>query len=240
MARRPGETSTQALAQQRNVPKLTVDLLAGLPKNGPTDPIEFYRRPLVGSIFRERINMGLRLLGDARFERVLEVGFGAGAVLLALAPASAELYGIDLDASPEVVRAILAARGIDANLRKGDVCELPYANDFFDLVVSYSVFEHLREYVRALGEVARVLRRGGRFLIGMPAVNKAMEWGFRAIGFKGIADHHVATPAEVSRSFEKAGFDVVAQNQLGLRRIPGAAVYYTWLLEKTRGPVMRT
>ena len=25
----------------------------------------------------------------------------------------------------------------------------------------------------------------------MPAVNKAMTWGFRAIGFSGIDDHHV-------------------------------------------------
>jgi hypothetical protein len=63
------------------MPKLTLDLVADLPKNGPTDPIEFYKRPIVGYLYRERINMGLRLLGDRKFDRVLEVGFGAGAVL---------------------------------------------------------------------------------------------------------------------------------------------------------------
>ncbi len=211
------------------MPELTIDLLAGLPKSGPTDPIEFYRRPLLGYLFRERINMGLRLLGGDRFDRVLEVGFGAGAVLFALAPAARELYGIDLDADPEQARAVVARRGVRADLRNGNVYELPYEDAFFDLVVSYSVFEHLHEYQRALGEVARVLRPGGRFLLGMPAVNKLMEWGFRAIGFRGIGDHHVATPADVARRFGGAGFTRVRDDRLG---VPGATIYYTWLLEK--------
>jgi SAM-dependent methyltransferase len=215
------------------MPELTADLLADLPKNGPTDPIEFYRRPFVGYIFRERINMGFRLLGERRFDRVLEVGFGAGAVLLALAPTARELYGIDLDANRDVTNAILQRRGVQADLRNGSVYELPYEERFFDLVVSYSVFEHLHEYARALQQVARVLRPGGHFLLGMPAVNRAMEWGFRAIGFKGIAHHHVTTPSDVASAFATAGLSVVRENRLGVRRVPGAAVYYTWLLERT-------
>jgi SAM-dependent methyltransferase len=217
------------------MPELTTDLLAGLPVSGPTDPIEYYRRPIVGYLFRERINMGLRLLGDGRFGKALEVGYGAGAVLLTIAPIAQELFGIDLDANPEVASAVLDRRGIRADLRNGSVYELPYADEFFDLVVSYSVFEHLHQYERALGEVARVLRRGpgAKFLLGMPAVNRAMEWGFRAIGFKGIEDHHVTTPSTVARAFGRAGFRIVAEDRLGLRRLPGAAVYYVWLLERT-------
>jgi SAM-dependent methyltransferase len=214
------------------MPELTVDLLAGLPRNGATDPIEFYRRPIVGYIFRARINMGLRLLGERRFVRALEVGFGAGAVLLALAPSVSELFGIDLDADPEVTRKVLQQHGAGADLRNGNVYELPYQDGLFDLVVSYSVFEHLHEYVRALREVSRVLRPGGHFLLGMPAVNRAMEWGFRAIGFKGIADHHVTTPSEVARAFASAGLSEVSKKRLGVPGIAGATLYYTWLLEK--------
>jgi SAM-dependent methyltransferase len=211
---------------------LTPGLVANLPKNGATDPIEYYRRPFVGYLYRERINIGLRLLGDRPYGRVLEVGFGAGAVLLALAPAAREMSGIDLDADPAVVSEILARRGVRADLRAGNVYELPFGDGSFDLVVSYSVFEHLHDYPRALNEVARVLQPGGRFLLGMPAVNRAMEWGFRAIGFKGIEDHHVTTPAQVARKFKDSGFAVESDARLGLRRVPGAAVYYTWLLKK--------
>jgi SAM-dependent methyltransferase len=212
--------------------KLTPDLIAGLPKNGATDPIEFYRRPLVGYLYRERINIGLRLLGDRRFQRVLEVGYGAGAVLLAMAPAAQELFGLDLDADPATVRAHIERRGASADLRKGSVCELPYEDGFFDLVLSYSVFEHVNNYARALAEVARVLRPRGQFLLGMPTVNRVMEWGFRLIGFRGIEDHHVTTPAQVARRFAETGFAVLAGDRLGLHKVPGAAIYHVWLLEK--------
>jgi hypothetical protein len=68
----------------------------------------------------------------------------------------------------------------------------------------------------------------------MPSVNKLMEAGFLAIGFKGINDHHVTTPQEVASSFESVGFrlskarylDFPADAPLGVR------LYYNWLLEK--------
>ncbi|MDP9149054.1 MAG: class I SAM-dependent methyltransferase [Myxococcota bacterium] len=214
------------------MPKLTASLIADLPKSGLTDPVEFYRRPLVGILFRERINMGLRLLGDRRFDRLLEVGFGAGAVLLALSPTTRELFGIDLDADPEAAKASLERKGVRADLRRGSVYELPYDSGSFDLVVSFSVFEHLHEYSRALGEVARVLRSGGLFLLGMPAVNRAMGVGFRAIGFKNIEDHHVTTPSAVAAGFADAGFAVVGEDRLGLPKLRVATLYFTWLLQK--------
>jgi len=218
-------------------PRITTELIADLPKNGPTDPIEFYRRPFVGWLYRERINRGFGLLPDRRFARALEVGYGAGAVQLALASTVDELHGIDLDADPVPVRALLQARGAASDLRQGSVLELPYQEAHFDLAVSFSVFEHLTEYKQALREVARVLEPGGLFLLGMPSVNKLMEAGFLAIGFKGINDHHVTTPRDARASFEECGFvlrsarylDFPADAPLGLR------LYYNWLLEKPHG-----
>jgi SAM-dependent methyltransferase len=217
--------------------ELTTSMLAGLPKNGPTDPIEYYRRPLIGMLFRERINRGLRLLPQRRFARALEVGYGAGAVQLALADGVDELHGIDLDADAELVGGLLARQNKKASLRQGSVYELPYDSDFFDLCVSFSVFEHLHEYRRALGEVARVLKPGGLFLLGMPAVNKLMEAGFLAIGFRGINDHHVTTPRDVIRAAPELGFERVGESYLDLplKRPLGARLYYDWLLEKPLG-----
>lgn len=204
-------------------------MLRGLPQNGPTDPIEYYKRPLVGRVFLERINMGLRLLGGNSLGRVLEVGYGAGAVLLTLAPLASELQGIDLDADPAPVRRVLADRGHEAKLTRGSVYELPYGDGQFDVVVCFSVFEHLHEFERGLREIRRVLVPGGRFLLGMPAVNRMMEWGFRAIGFKNIEDHHVTTPRSVARAFRTSGFVTEQKRYLGAP-IDGLALYYTWLL----------
>lgn len=213
---------------------LTEDMLSGLPKNGPTDPIEYYRRPFVGRLFRRRINLGLHLLPKRRFARALEVGYGAGAVQLALAGGVEELFGIDLDADARLVSSMLEARGRRAALVRGSVYELPYEDEFFDLVVCFSVFEHLSEYRRALQEVHRTLRPGGLFLLGMPSVNRLMEAGFLAIGFKGINDHHVTTPAEVAATAPEIGFRKLAESHLDFPGpVPlGVRLYYDWLFEK--------
>ncbi len=214
--------------------ELTPDMLTGLPQSGPTDPLKYYRHPVVGRFYRERINRGLRMLANKQFARALEVGYGAGAVLLALANGVEELHGIDLDADPETLIEYFGGRNCHPQLRRGDVCNLPYESDFFDLVVSFSVFEHLQEYPRALSEVYRVLRPSGLFLLGMPSVNKLMEAGFFAIGFKGINDLHITRPADITLSIASAGFNRVAESYLDYPLpVPfGLRLYHNWLLEK--------
>jgi SAM-dependent methyltransferase len=214
-------------------PELTLGLLDSLSKSGPTDPIEYYRHPLIGHLYRKRINLGLRLLGDRRYAKALEIGYGAGAVLLAIAANVDDLHGIDLDADAAMVEALLLERESHSKLVRGSVYELPYDSSEFDLVVCFSVFEHLQEYGRGLSEVARVLKPGGRLLLGMPAVNLVMEAGFLAIGFKGIGDHHVTTPRTVARAFDQVGLRVLQEARL--RPIPGVSVYFNWLLEKVDG-----
>jgi SAM-dependent methyltransferase len=214
--------------------ELQPHMLEGIPRNGPTDPIEYYKRPLIGRLFRERINRGLRMLPDQRYGKALEVGYGAGVLQLALAPSVDNLHGIDLDADAGLVTHLLNARGCRSELVQGSVYELPYPGALFDLVVSFSVFEHLKEYPKALTEVCRVLKPGGLFLLGMPSVNKLMEAGFHAIGFGDINDVHITTPAQVERAWPAAGFQRVRASFLDFP--PGLPfslrLYHTWLLEK--------
>ena len=203
---------------------------AGDEPNGPTDPIAYYKRPLVGRFYRERINLGLRMIADRLYAKALEVGYGAGAVLFAISSNVDELHGIDLDADPALAQAWLSSHGRTARLIKGSVYELPYETAEFDLALSFSVFEHLHQYEQGLREVARVLKPGGRFLLGMPAVNTMMEVGFRAIGFKNIKERHLTTPRAVSSAFDRAGLHVAQHARL--RLIPGLPLYFNWLLEK--------
>jgi SAM-dependent methyltransferase len=218
---------------------ITPDLVRGIEPSGPTDPIAYYRRPVVGWLYRERINRGLRLLPEGKLGAVLEVGYGSGTVLLALAERCRELHGIDLDAEPATVAPVLAERGVRAELVRGSVCQLPYEAGRFDLCVSFSVFEHLADYRRALAEVSRVLAPGGLFLLGMPAVNRMMELGFRLLGFRGISDHHVTTPAEVAAGFPDAGLEPVTARHLDLPlgRPLGLRLYYDWLLRTRAKPL---
>lgn len=55
-----------------------------------------------------------------------------------------------------------------AGIRNENACELTFADEAFDLVASFEVLEHIPDYRRALREMHRVLRRGGRLLLSTP------------------------------------------------------------------------
>jgi ubiquinone/menaquinone biosynthesis C-methylase UbiE len=95
---------------------------------------------------------------------VLETGCGAGIGLMALAdncrPAS--LTGVDVDEELlRQARTHFAARQLTANLVHGDIRELPFPDESFDLVVDFGTLYYIRSPRRALREIARVLRPGG-------------------------------------------------------------------------------
>lgn len=166
-----------------------------LTANGPSDPLRFYYSPVVGWLFRARIDLGLSLMGS-RYERLLEVGFGSGLLMPTLQKITSRLDGIDLASDPDEVRRNVEALGVrPGDLARCDVRSLPYANGSYDCVVAFSIFEHLRagELAGAVGEVRRVLSPGGHFLVGCPAVHKLMNLGFAAIGFKEIGQHHFSS-----------------------------------------------
>ncbi len=92
--------------------------------------------------------------------RVLEVGPGPGELSERMQE-ELEAEVVALDVSERMVE-LARARGVDA--RKGDVQELPFADDDFDVVVAAWVLFHVPELDRGLAEIARVLRPDGRLV----------------------------------------------------------------------------
>lgn len=165
-----------------------------LSPNNDVDPLRFYYKPLVGRVFRARIDLGLGLL-DGPYDALLEVGYGSGLLQPTLAKIARRLVGVDLEAPPAGLAEYLSARGVHSELTGGDVRNLVGLPDAaFDCVVAFSIFEHLEGegLSRGLASVARVLRPGGAFLVGCPAVHRAMTAAFAAIGFRDIDHHHVS------------------------------------------------
>lgn len=98
----------------------------------------------------------------ARGRRVLEIGVGLGADHQRFAEAGAVLAGIDLTRrAVEHTARRLAAFGLSSQLAIGDAEHLAFPDDSFDLVYSWGVLHHTPDTPRAVGEVWRVLKRGG-------------------------------------------------------------------------------
>jgi len=103
-------------------------------------------------------------------EAVLDIGCGAGvdAIIAAkLTGPSGTVTGIDL--VPEMLaRARENARlaGVDnVTFRESSAEQLPFPDNSFDVVISNGVFNLVVDKVKALGEVLRVLKPGGRFML---------------------------------------------------------------------------
>jgi SAM-dependent methyltransferase len=96
---------------------------------------------------------------------VLDVGCGVGSIALDLAPkiVPGRIVGVDADDEQlEVARRAAAERGLDnATFATASVHALPFEDASFDVVYANAVLMYVREQVRALAEMRRVLRPDG-------------------------------------------------------------------------------
>ena len=104
--------------------------------------------------------------------RVLDVGTSTGTNLRLLNNMGFEdVTGLDLN--PEAIR-FCAEKGL-GDVKLGDIENLPFENETFDLILATDIIEHVEDDARAVQELQRVLAPDGKLLITVPAF-KAL-WG---------------------------------------------------------------
>ena len=96
-------------------------------------------------------------------ERALDVGTGAGALALALAPLVREVVG--LDPVPELLALARERARPNTEFVEGDGTALPFRDASFDLAGTHRTLHHVAQPERVVAELARVTRRGGRVLV---------------------------------------------------------------------------
>lgn len=154
--------------------------------------VRLYYSWYAGWFYRHRLQMIANLIGDAHFNRVLEVGTGSGIFIKELLKHTDAVAGIDIHPTYDGVAMMLAREQIDVNrveLRQGDIFDIPYENESFDAVVCISVLEHFADPLPALQELRRVTRPGGTLLLGFPARNSITDTLFQMLGYQSKEIH---------------------------------------------------
>jgi ubiquinone/menaquinone biosynthesis C-methylase UbiE len=109
---------------------------------------------------QERLRHLLTLTGE---ERALDIGTGAGALAIALAPLVREVIGVDI--VPELVEEGRKRAPANVELVEADATALPYGRGSFDLVCTARTLHHVPRPELALAEMNRLLRPGGTMLV---------------------------------------------------------------------------
>ena len=105
----------------------------------------------------------LRLLQPRGDERALDVGTGAGAFALALAPLVREVVGVDV--VPELLARARERAPENAEFVEADAGALPFGPDSFDLATCARTLHHVARPELVVAEMARVVRPGGTLLV---------------------------------------------------------------------------
>ncbi len=131
--------------------------------------VKILKHAYLGNDVRTRRRASFNALDPKPGERILDLGCGNGLLTEDLARAVGPLGRVvGLDPSPDMLSAArdrLAGSEI-AELVEGDAAALPFDPDSFDKLVSLQVFEYFPDLAKPLDEVERVLRPGGRLVVG--------------------------------------------------------------------------
>ena len=138
-------------------------------------------------------------------ERALDAGCGTGIYTRRLVVAGARVTGLDSD--PEMLAAA-RLKAPSATLIEGDVTALPFPNATFDLSLAVTLLCFTRDQQRAVGELTRVTRPGGRVVLAELGRHSLWAAWRRAKGWRGSdswKDAHFFTPGELAALLRRAG-----------------------------------
>lgn len=140
---------------------------------------------------------------DGTFERMLSARFR-------------RIVGVDIN--PAEIEAAKANAPKNASFVVADAQKLPFDSGAFDVVVCSEVLEHIENDLKAVDEMLRVLKQGGRLVLTVPQknypftydpVNAVLEFlagRHLPLGVWGYGDERVYTEASIRALLEKAGF----------------------------------
>ena len=168
-------------------------------------------------------------LGEDPLDLLIDLGTGTGRMLELLAPRYRR--GLGIDRSPAMLayaRAKLErAKLSHAQVRQGDIYDLPLADAVADGIVMHQVMHFLGDPPQAIREAARVLRPGGRLLIVDFAPHELEylrdQFAHERLGFSG---------AQVAQWLDDCGLDLLERRDLA-PAAPGAQLTVSiWLASR--------
>lgn len=137
---------------------------------------DWYKTRLGAFADEVETELAFKLFSPYKGMRVLDVGCGTGNFSVKLAEKGCVVTGIDIsDQMLKKAAAKAAKAGLNIDFHNMDIYNLAFGNNTFDGVFSMATFEFIQKPKKAFDEMMRVLKPGGKLLIG--TINRDSQWG---------------------------------------------------------------
>jgi ubiquinone/menaquinone biosynthesis C-methylase UbiE len=164
----------------------------------------------MAEIATAKLSIRPELLPSGAGARVIDVGCGDGRHIVEAARRGCRSIGLDYDAAAlRQARHRLGPHRVD--LIVGDATRLPFRPAAFDAVICTETLEHLRDDVRAIAEIARILRDGGTLLGAVPSHFTELLFWKLSHGYWHTPGGHVRIyqPRALASELRRAGMRIV-------------------------------
>lgn len=161
----------------------------------------------------------LELSGVSSTDIVLDVACGPGMVACEFAKHASHVTGVDI--TPAMI-AQAAKRQHELGLNNlawdnGNAIPLPYADNSFTLVITRYSYHHLQAPEKALAEMIRVCKPGGRVLVADVAIESAKSEAYDCLEILRDPSHiHALTKEEFDALFQCSGLMNCSQSTYGV------------------------
>src|SRR3989338_5366555 len=122
----------------------------------------------------------LRVLGDVKDKRILDVACGQGFFSRALAAAGADVTGADI--APELIAIGKKLGPANIHYLAAPASRMPLPDSSFDAAICVLALQNIKDLSGALAQVSHLLKQGGAFVIVLnhPAfrIPRHSQWGF--------------------------------------------------------------
>lgn len=137
--------------------------------------------------FRTRAREIFNLFKEIKkVDKILDAGCGYGIYSLILAKKGYKVESLDLEKEriKEFMRLKKQNPKLDKKIKlvEGNLTNLPYENETFDVILCSDVIEHIKNDIDAVSELVRVLRKGGKLILSVPHKSRHNEKTFKEFG----------------------------------------------------------
>jgi SAM-dependent methyltransferase len=173
---------------------------------------------------------GLRRAADAlrvqRPARFLDIGCGFGGLARLVGDyiGASEIHGLDVD--PRIVDEA-RSKGVVTELRDASAGPMPYADGYFDAIMSLGMMDYLQYFDPVIREMSRVTSIGGLLLVSLPNL---ASWHNRLMLMLGYQPRDIEISSEILAGVPQRPYRVRGESPAGHIHIPTVRAFEELML----------